>query len=141
MRTSRDSAIGLSFQPEDAWPQSALASAASQGHPRLPTRPAHPAGRTSTGSPLLDAHSGSGSTCRTSSGSSSAQEPDEEQHHARDPTSLCSAKSWRAAVLAEFVRDQRRSLKPRPPRASTSCGAGSTDGHISAYDQRCWIGR
>ena len=79
MRTSRDSAIGLSFQPEDAWPQSALASAASQGHPRLPTRPAHPAGRTSTGSPLLDAHSGSGSTCRTSSGSSSAQEPDEEQ--------------------------------------------------------------
>ena len=47
-------------------------SAASQSHPRLPTRPSHPAGRASTGSPLLDAHSGSGSTCRTSSGSSSA---------------------------------------------------------------------
>ena len=74
MRTSRDSAIGLSFQPEDVWPQSALASAASDGHPRLPTRPAHPARRACTGSRLHDVHSGSGSACRTGSSSSSEQE-------------------------------------------------------------------
>ena len=131
----------LSFRKGDVRGRALLPSTAPQRRSRPPTRPSHPAGRASTGSWLLHAHSGGASTCQTSSGSKSAQElVDEQPPRAR--AELDERKFLaRGASLAEFVRDQRRSPKPRPPRAPTSCGAGCTDGPIDAYDQRCWVGR
>ena len=45
--------------------------------------------------------------------------------YARDPNSSCSAKSWRAAVLAEFVLDH---LQPSQPGISPFPGLILADG-------------
>jgi len=99
------------------WRLSALDSVASERRPRPPTRPVHPAGRASTGTALRSMPTATAAALRS---------PTRSSHHARGPSSSSSTKSKLAAVLADLVRDEWRSLKPRRPRASTSCGR-STD--------------
>ena len=93
---------------------------ATHDRPWLPTRPSHPAGRASTGWPLLDAHSGSVSDLRMVYHSTTSCDCGQQQAQTRE--SVCAARSERTNLrrtLVEFVRDQRRSPCCRRACAST----------------------